>query len=399
LPIANSQLQLQVSSLKSQISNLESRNLKLQLHNEKRMIRKKNTFIFCVFILPVVTKCFSADTDSAFVKISGYVDAYYAFYNDSVGTGKFQKFPSVCSRSNQFGLNTAQLTFQHDAEKVRALITLHYGDIPLSAWSGTFNAIMEAHAGIRLSRKLWLDAGFFRTHVGTEGLLPKENITSSVSVNTFYEPYFEGGVRLNYIPDDKLSVSLFALNGYGIYEDNNEQKSFGALVTYALGTKGSIGYSNYTGDDSPPGDSVSHTRIHQSVFWTYQVKKFKIQVGGDYCLQQNGDTTHTKVASMFSGVVCLRYSCRSNTSIYTRGEFFNDPQGFMSVLFTDKKGSLTGYKLFGITAGVEYKPTDNSYIRLESRELVMDKDQEIFYWKGDIKNNRLEILVNMGISF
>src|SRR5690242_1478962 len=92
------------------------------------------------------TKCFSAGSDSAAIKISGYVDAYFAYYTDSVGAGAFQKFPSVSPRSNQFGLNTAQVTFQYDAEKVRGLATLHYGDIPVSAWSGTFNNIMEAHA-------------------------------------------------------------------------------------------------------------------------------------------------------------------------------------------------------------------------------------------------------------
>src|SRR5205085_7014229 len=142
---------------------------------------------------------------------------------DSVGEGKFQKFPSISPRSNQFGLNTAHITFQYDAEKIRALATLHYGDIPVSAWSGTFNSIMEAHAGVRLCKKLWLDAGFFRTHFGTEGLLPKENFTSSVSVNTFYEPYYESGLRLNYNPSDKLAINLYVLNGYNMYEENNEK--------------------------------------------------------------------------------------------------------------------------------------------------------------------------------
>ena len=67
------------------------------------------------------------------------------------------------------------LNAQYDGEKVRGIVTLHFGDIPKATWSGTYNYIMEAHAGVRLCKKLWLDAGFFRTHFGTEGLLPKEN--------------------------------------------------------------------------------------------------------------------------------------------------------------------------------------------------------------------------------
>src|SRR5436190_19678341 len=197
-----------------------------------------------VFSSLLASRSFSASNDSDTFKISGYVDAYFAYYTDSVGVGEFQKFPSVSPRSNQVGLNTAQVTFQYDAEKVRGIATLHYGDIPLSTWSGTFNTIMEAHAGVRLCKKLWVDAGFFRTHVGTEGLLPRENITSSVSVNTFHEPYFESGVRLNYNPSEKFAINLMLLNGYNLFEDNNNKKSLGMLITYALDSSANIGYSN-----------------------------------------------------------------------------------------------------------------------------------------------------------
>ncbi|MEO5570285.1 MAG: outer membrane beta-barrel protein, partial [Bacteroidia bacterium] len=174
---------------------------------------KKILTTVCVFTFLFSVKCFSQAKDSTSqILLSGYVDAYYAYYTDSVGTGNFQKFPSVSPRSEQFGLNAVCLTAQYDADKIRGVCTLHYGDIPASSWSGTFNNIMEAHAGVKIIDKLWIDAGFFRTHVGTEGLLPKENFASSVSIPTYYEPYFESGVRLNYLPTDRLSINLFLLN-------------------------------------------------------------------------------------------------------------------------------------------------------------------------------------------
>jgi hypothetical protein len=259
---------------------------------------------------------------------------------------------------------------------------------------------MEAHAGVRLCKKLWFDAGFFRTHVGTEGLLPKENFTSSVSVNTYYEPYYESGIRLNYNPNEKLVINIFVLNGYGIYQDNNDKKSLGALITYAFNDKGSIGYSNYTGDDTPvAGDSISHTRIHQSLFFNYQINKLKIQVGGDYCIQANSDTTGTKSATMTSGVLSLKYQAATKFAVYAREEFFNDPHGYMSTRFTDENGKQTGYVLTGITAGVEYQPTDNSYVRIESRRLQTDDAQKIFIWDGKATNTRTEVLLNLGVSF
>src|SRR4051812_12115942 len=94
--------------------------------------------IIIVFLLQSLhALCQNADSTSVFA-VSGYIDAYYAHYTDSVGIDEYQKFPSINSRSDAFGLNTAMLTVQYDAEKVRGLISLHYGDIAQSAWSPLF---------------------------------------------------------------------------------------------------------------------------------------------------------------------------------------------------------------------------------------------------------------------
>lgn len=358
------------------------------------------TFMFSSILFAQTAKCEESDSTKAKILISGYVDAYYASYSDQVGNGNFQKFPSISPRSNQFGLNTAQVTAQYDAAKTRGIITVHFGDIAKGAWSATYNNIMEAHAGILLCKNVWLDAGFFRTHFGTEGLLPKENITSSVSVNTFYEPYFESGVRLSYTPNAKLTIYLYGLNTYGVYEENNNHKSFGALITYALSDKGNIGYSNYIGDDTPTDVYGSHTRIHQNVFLNYQYKKLKMQIGGDYCMQANSKITDTTAsASMMSGVAALKYQLNPKYAVYGRFEWFSDPDGFMGGIIIDKQFKATGYKLTGITLGAEFKPTPETYLRLEGRSLQMDKNQEIFYWNDKAQSQRLEVLVNLGITF
>jgi hypothetical protein len=372
-------------------------------------MQKKRTrsiaFISFVFIFSFLNT-FSQTRDSSLVrsvaasiKVSGYVDAYYAYYTDSLPLGSFQKFPSISPRSNQLGLNTAMITAQYDGDKVRGLVTLHFGDIPRSAWSSTMNMLMEAHAGILLHKNLWLDAGIFRTHFGTEGLLPRENFASAVSVNTYFEPYYEAGARLNYNPNDKLSVNLYLLNGYNLIEENNGKKSMGMLVSYALSDKGSVGYSDYIGDDSPAGDSVSHLRIHNNVFWNYQFGKLKTQIGGDYCFQKNSDTTGKVNTSMYSGVLSLKFQGTEKFAVYARGELFNDPQGCMSGVMIDKAGKHTGVKMWGGTFGLEYKPSDNSYIRLEGRQIQMDKDQEIFHWNNKNVSSRTEMMINLGVSF
>lgn len=364
---------------------------------------KKN--IFSIFILmhcisfSLISDAQKVDTTATY-SISAYVDGYYAHYTDSVGIGNFQKFPTVSPRSNSFGLNTMQFTGHYDGERIRAITTFQFGDIAQSAWSKTYNFIQEAHAGVRICKMLWLDAGFFRTHFGTEFLLPIENITSSVSIGTFYEPYYESGLRLNFDPTKQLEINLFLLNGYGIFEDNNNKKSFGAGVTYAFSNGIGIGYTNYLGDDSPPGDSLSHLRFDQNAFINYQHRKITIQAGGDFGIQRNSDIVIPhKTASMYSGLTTIKYQFIKWLAVYGRGEIFHDPNGFMSTIIADQTGKLTGYKLWGVTAGIEYKPTGNSYIRLEGRRLQMDQDQNIFHYNGQDRNYRWEILFNIGLSF
>ncbi|MBA3704937.1 MAG: outer membrane beta-barrel protein [Bacteroidetes bacterium] len=355
------------------------------------MIKKIYATIFTILLFQGVF--FAQSLDSLKLKnipisITGYVDAYYAYYTDSLGTGEYQKFPSVSPRSNQFGLNTAHLNFQYDADKVRGVVGLHFGDISKSAWSGN---IMEAHAGVRITKKVWVDAGFFRTHFGTEGLMPRENIANSVSLCTFYEPYFESGVRLNYNYSANLTINLYLLNGYNIYEENNRKKSFGTLITYALGENGNIGYSNYIGDDSPVTDTIGHKRSMHNLYLNYQVKKLKIQIGGDMAIQKNSDLYQKNKAAMYSGVLSLKYGFNPKYAAYGRGEIFNDPQGILTGM---------GYlKASGVTLGLEYKPTEASYVRIEGRELILDEGQKLFYWNNKYTNIRMELMINLGVSF
>jgi len=65
----------------------------------------------------------------------------------------------------------------------------------------------------------------------------------------------------------------------------------------------------------------------------------------------------------------------------------------------DKSNTLTGLKIWGATLGAEYKPTENSYLRLEGRQLTADDNQEIFHWDKENTNTRMEILFHMGVSF
>ena len=334
--------------------------------------------------------------------LSGYADAYAASYSDSIGIADYQKYATISPRSNQFGLNIAMLSAKYSSKDVRGVFTLHYGDIPRSSWSSTYNFIQEANAGIRLCKNLWLDAGFFRTHVGTEALLPKENYTSTVALLTFFEPYYEAGARLNYTPSEKLSLYLYALNGYNLYEENNRKKSCGLLVTYVFNDKLNIGYSGYYGDDAPLLISP-HLRLFHNAFLNFKGKKFKLTVGGDFATQQRSALGYLNDGNVYGiahgEIMILSYQAAEKFRLYARGENFDDPNGFLSGVFADKTNTVTGLKIFGMTLGAEYKPSSNSYIRLEGRSLNADSKQEIFRQNHKNTNSRLEAMINIGFWF
>ncbi len=357
------------------------------------MKKKTSFFLAVIFCASFSQRSFSQiKKDSAKISISGYADVYYAYYTDSVGDNNYQKFPSISPRSNQFGLNCANLTFQYDAEKIRSAATIQFGDIPRSTWHGIFNKIMEAHVGVRMCEKVWVDAGFFRTHFGTEGLLPKENITSSVAVLTYTEPYYESGIRLNYTPSKKLTINLFALNGYNMFTDNNSKKSFGALLSYSFSEKGNLNYSSYIGDDSPDSDTTSQTLIQNNIYLNYVFNKFKFQVGGDYCMKQNSNSftgSGYEYAIMYGALATAKYQYCEKNAVYARYEMLSDDDGIMT--------GIMGLNLWGATIGGEYKPSDNSYVRIEGRQL--NENKNIFQWENKTTNKRLEVMCHLGVSF
>jgi hypothetical protein len=369
--------------------------IKLKTETLKKLTHLLNTVVCLLFVANTVT---AQDTLSR-LSISGYADAYYAYYTDSVGPGNFQKFPTVSPRSNSIGLNVALLDCKYETKNVRVHVAFHYGDLVKSSWSPALNNIARAHVGVRLAKNLWIDAGMFRTHFGTELLYPRENPTSSVAIGTYYEPYYESGARIEYTPTEKLSIDLYALNGYGIYEDNNKKKSVGVLVSCNFSEKFNLNYSNYIGDDTPDSIKVSHLRIHNNLYFNLTLGHLFVQGGGDFCMQEHSNLTSTEPGYMYSALLTAKLSFLKKFAVYGRGEILQDANGYMTTIFKDYTGRLTGYKLWSATGGIEFKPAENAYMRLEGRDVQMDENQQIFYWDGKPTSTRYEVMATMGVSF
>lgn len=325
--------------------------------------------------------------------IEAYVSTYYSTYTEDNKTD-YVKYPTMAARNNQFGLNMAMFSMNYKSKKLHSTLSLHYGDIAESVWPQKFNMIQEANVGVELVKNLWLDAGVFRSHIGVESTQPRENITSSMSLVNYFEPYFFSGAKLTYLLGSKLSLQLNAFNSFSSIIETNKNKLFGASCVYTPNDNLTITYNFITGDDTPDSALTKHQRYYHNLYATYQKKKWSIAAEANYGIQEYSkriDVNTVNTAYMNSALIVCKHQTFKKIAPYARLEWFSDEDEMLS------SGSNMGKYTWGATGGVEYKPLKNIAVSLEARQLNSDKPN--FDYNGSLHNQRLEGIFCIDVWF
>lgn len=348
-----------------------------------------------ILILLIASQYVKSQDFSKFT-ISGYADTYYAWDDDKNGN-PIRQFSSTVPYREEFRLNIAQVSLKYNDAKVHGAITLHYGDIPSLNWPSNQQFVQEAYAGFSPSKGLWIDAGYFLTHIGAEGLLPKGNFFNTLALPTYYEPFYQSGVRVSYEFSPKVYGSLHLLNGYNVFADYNKNKSFGVTLGVKPVKNLELIYNNLIGNEISSG-SEGKTRMYNNLVIKFSPSsKVDFLLGADLAFQERSSLTDsTASAIMYSGLAAIKYKITKKFSASLRGELYNDKNGFLSGAFTDNTGKQTGLIAYGVTLGFEVRPVEKAYFRVESRYLSADKEQKIF---NDDKNSRIEANTSIGIEF
>jgi hypothetical protein len=328
-------------------------------------------------------------------KIKGAVDAYYAWDTDKDKTQR--QFVSFEPFRDQIKLNIAQVSLSYNSENVRGKVTLHYGDIPQVNWPSNMQNIQESNIGFSPFKNLWIDAGYFMTFVGGEGM-PMNSMFSSFSTGSYYEPFYESGLKISYDFSEKFSSCLHIINGYNVLEDNNKNKSVGLELTYKPISKISFDYNVIIGNEMPTDLNNSKLRVYNDLYINYApTEKLEFIFGVDFASQEKSNITDsTASAFLFSTFLSGRYKITPKFFFSVRAEYFSDADGFLSGTFTGNDGNLSGLKSWGVTGALEYRPVEFYYVRLESRYLSANSKLKIFY---DNSNSRTEATINMGFEF
>ncbi len=332
-----------------------------------------------------------------------YVDAYYnGTINSKSDTSNVVPFASNCPVQNQIRMNVAAIEIGYTADKVRGMLALQFGDAPdlLALPESQFiKNLRQANFGFHVSKKLWLDFGYFINPVGLESTWPVLNDLSTVSIGGYYEPGSVLGVKLTWNASDKFSGGILIGNPYSLAYEKNTHIAALIFINYQPTPRLTFNYNNVFGNQAVKNAQIKNDILYNNFIVQYDPIDQLFFTGQlDLAAQTNSrmppDTN--KIATMFSGLIEVKYLFLSKFAITGRYEFFNDYDGFLSGLYTynnQKRGLFTQ----GFSAGLEFKPVKIGYIRLEYRHLYADPGNNVFM-SG--KSDQLQSLVfTTGIRF
>ncbi len=348
--------------------------------------------IFTAFAVNVYSQ------DKVNIKYSGYVDTYIAIENDNKAQDDniidfSRNLTYVNSKKNQLGLNIALFNIVADYKNLRANFGIQHGDLVQTAYEtpGTTNSpmIQQANIGMNIYDKFWIDAGYFLTHIGAEALMPKDNWLSSHSLVTYYEPFYQAGIRASY-EGEKLNAQLHILNGNGIIEENNHNKTFGLFIGYKFMDNFNISYANVIGNEEAGSPNKGKTHILHNICSQYDFSEnLSAKLQFDYANKEKVIIKGKESSAGYMGISAqLRYIIIKDLSACFRFAVIDNSDG----LYPD---ALEGNAL---TLGLEYKPSSASYIRIEGSLYNMNDDYKIFFDEnGKPNNSKMELMLNCGI--
>ena len=309
--------------------------------------------------------------------IEGYGEVYYGYDLNTPASNNRPDFVYSHNRHNEVNINLAMLRAKYEKDRVRANIGIMagtYANANLSAEPGVLKNIYEANAGVRLHkyREVWLDAGIFESHIGSEGAISMDCPTLTRSLIAEGSPYYEAGVRLSYTTiNKKLYFALLHLNGWQRIQRpaGYSTPAGGMQITYTPSDKVLFNLSTFVGSDRP--DIDKSTRYFADFFTKIQLAK-KLEVTATFDIGMDHYLVHPTQQYTESGwlgtALILKFNATKRAAWVARGEYFFDPFGLVmpvNVPGIDPEFAIGAYSL-----GYDRSITSNLLWRVEAKGYV-----------------------------
>ena len=343
--------------------------------------------LFCLFFM----KASAQTPDSARLQWSAYAETYYSYDFNQPDNHNRPGFLYNHNRHNEFNINLAFVKAAYNAKNVRANLALMagtYANANLAAEPGVLKNIYEANVGLRLSPKVWIDAGIMPSHIGFESAVSKDCWTLTRGLLAENSPYYESGVKLSITPNDQWTIAALVLNGWQRINrpDGNNTPALGTQVMYKPNDRTTLNYSTFVGSDKP--DDARLMRVFHNLYGIFQVSEhFGLTAGFDIGTEQKAKGK-PEVNVWYTPVLIGRLSLNDQVALAARYEYYSDENGV--IIGPDFRTS--GYSL-----NVDYAPRSNALFRVEGR--LLQSKNDIFVTENGFSNTDFAITASMAVSF
>jgi len=343
----------------------------------------------------------NAQVDSSAISfaISGYAEPYYGYDFGQPETGNRPGFVYAHNRHNEFNLNIAYLKGALNAQRVRgnlALMAGTYANTNLAAEPGTLQNVLEANAGVKLSKKadLWLDGGIFGSHIGFESAIGKDCWTLTRSMLADNSPYYEAGAKLSYTtPNGQWFISALVLNGWQRIQrlPGNSKISGGWQVQYKPNGKITLNSSSFFGSDKP--DALSRNRFFHNFYGIFQCSdQLGLTLGFDTGWEES-PVEGEKANFWYSPVAIGRYSFNDRLALAVRAEYYSDHYGVII-----NTGTENGFQTLGLSANLDVQVHRNALWRIEGK-LFSSRDEIFFDSDGNATGSNAVLTTALAVWF
>ena len=203
----------------------------------------KQIWLYSVVLLSFLGN--AQEKDSLKIKVSGFLETYYAYDFSNPTTDAKLSFMYNYNRHNEFNVNNGLIRAQLQYGNTYASIAVHAGTyVDDNYASEDIKFVSEAFVGMYLNdnKKSSIEVGIMPSYIGFESATTASNLTLTRSILAENSPYFMTGIKYNYKPNDKWSFSGLVTNGWQRINkpDKTVAPALGTQVVYKPSEKATL---------------------------------------------------------------------------------------------------------------------------------------------------------------
>ncbi len=348
----------------------------------------KQIWLYSIVLLSFLGN--AQEKDSLKIKVSGFLETYYAYDFSNPTTETKLPFMYNYNRHNEFNINNGLIRAQLQYGNTYASIAVHAGTyVDDNYVSEDIKLVSEAYVGMYLNgnKKSSIEVGIMPSYIGFESATTASNLTLTRSILAENSPYFMTGIKYNYKPNDKWSFSGLVTNGWQRINkpDKTVAPALGTQVVYKPSEKATLNWSTFIGKEFYGTELAM--RYFSNLYWdnTWN-SKWRTILGFDFGIQDSS-SLNDKHLFWMSPVLIAQYSINSKWQSAVRLEYYQDEDNVIIA-------TSDAFKTSGASLNFDYLP--NSKVKLRTEARYFDSKEAIFF---DNKSNNFFVTTSLSFEF